>query len=112
MQALHDEGLDDNTVVIFTSDHGDFFGDHQLLWKGPVHYQGLIRTPFIWRDPQQAPQAPRSQALCSTADVAPTHLARAGLPAYNGMQRSEAHTSEIQSLMRISDTVFCWNKKT
>src|SRR3546814_20830969 len=53
MQALHDEGLDDNTVVIFTSDHGDFFGDHQLLWKGPVHYQGLIRTPFIWRDPQQ-----------------------------------------------------------
>lgn len=86
MQALRDYGLDDNTVVIFTSDHGDFFGDHQLLWKGPVHYQGLIRTPFIWRDPRQTPQAPRSQALCSTADIAPTILARAGLPAYNGMQ--------------------------
>lgn len=86
MQALRQTGLDDNTVVIFTSDHGDYFGDHQLLLKGPVHYQGLIRTPFIWRDPQTAPAALRSQALCSTADIATTVLARAGLPTYNGMQ--------------------------
>lgn len=86
MQALRQTGLDRNTVVIFTSDHGDYLGDHQLLLKGPVHYQSLIRTPFIWRDPQAAPAAPRSQALCSTADIAATVLARAGLPAYNGMQ--------------------------
>lgn len=86
MQALRDTGLDENTVVIFTSDHGDFFGDHQLLFKGPIHYQSLIRTPFIWRDPQALPAAARSQALCSTADIAATVLARAGVPAYNGMQ--------------------------
>ena len=86
LAALRRLGLEDNTVVIFTSDHGDYLGDHQLLLKGPVHYQSLIRTPFIWRDPQAAPAAPRSQALCSTADIAATVLARAGLPAYNGMQ--------------------------
>lgn len=86
MQTLRDTGLDDNTVVIFTSDHGDYFGDHQLLFKGPIHYQGLIRTPFIWRDPKAKPAAARSQALCSTADIAATILARAELPDYNGMQ--------------------------
>src|SRR5690606_39035371 len=77
-------GLADNTVVIFTSDHGDFLGDHQLLLKGPLHYQSLIRTPFIWADPA-GPQAQRSQALCSTVDLAPSILARAGVAAFNGM---------------------------
>src|SRR5687768_7292453 len=43
--------LDDNTVVIFTSDHGDFMGDHQLLLKGALHYRGLVRVPFVWSDP-------------------------------------------------------------
>lgn len=77
-------GLADNTVVIFTSDHGDFFGDHQLLWKGPFHYQGLTRVPLIWADPGARPA--RSPALCSTIDLAPSILARAGCTPPNGMQ--------------------------
>lgn len=84
LAALQQLGLADNTVVIFTSDHGDFLGDHQLLLKGPLHYQSLIRTPFIWADPAH-PQAQRSQALCSTVDLAPTVLARAGVVGFNGM---------------------------
>ncbi len=51
MAELAALGMDDDTVVIFTSDHGDFLGDHQLLLKGPVHYRGLVRVPFVWRDP-------------------------------------------------------------
>lgn len=39
-----------NTVVIFTSDHSDLMGDHDAMLKGPMHYQGLIGLPFIWRD--------------------------------------------------------------
>src|SRR5690606_23746976 len=84
LAALQDLDLAGNTVVIFTSDHGDFLGDHQLLLKGPLHYQSLIRTPFIWADPA-SPQARRSRALCSTVDLAPSILARAGVPAFNGM---------------------------
>jgi arylsulfatase A-like enzyme len=84
LAALEDLDLAGNTVVIFTSDHGDFLGDHQLLLKGPLHYQSLIRTPFIWADPAR-PQARRSRALCSTVDLAPSILARAGVPAFNGM---------------------------
>jgi len=78
-------GLDRNTIVIFTSDHGDFLGDHQLLLKGPLHYQSLIRTPFLWSDPA-GPQGERSAALASTIDLAPSILARAGVTPFNGIQ--------------------------
>ena len=84
LARLEQLGLADNTVVLFTSDHGDFFGDHQLLWKGPLHYQGLIRVPLIWADPGAAGK--RSAQLCSTIDIAPSILQRAGCLPYNGIQ--------------------------
>ena len=78
-------GQAENTVVIFTSDHGDFLGDHQLLLKGPIHYRGLVRTPFVWKD--WAISTPRASAsLVQSVDLAPTVLARAGVPAFNGIQ--------------------------
>lgn len=78
-------GIAGNTVVIFTSDHGEYAGDHQLLLKGPIHYRGLTRVPFIWSDPA-APAGGVSRALMQTTDIAPTILDRAALPAFNGMQ--------------------------
>ena len=78
-------GLADDTVVVFTSDHGDFLGDHQLLLKGPIHYTGLVRTPFIWKDPA-TPTPHASTALVGAVDFAPTVLARAGVAGFNGIQ--------------------------
>ncbi|MFM9971479.1 MAG: sulfatase, partial [Burkholderiales bacterium] len=78
-------GIADNTVVIFTSDHGEYLGDHQLMLKGPIHYQGVIRVPFIWRDPRGARRV-ASRALIQSTDIAPTVLGRAGLPLFNGIQ--------------------------
>jgi arylsulfatase A-like enzyme len=87
LAALAAAGRDGETIVIFTSDHGDFMGDHGLLLKGPLHYQGLIRVPFIWSDPTQAAAAGgRSAALSGTLDIADTILDRVGLAAFNGMQ--------------------------
>jgi arylsulfatase A-like enzyme len=79
-------GLADDTVVIVTSDHGDFMGDHQLLLKGPIHYRGIVQAPFVWRDGRARG---RSAALCGTLDLAPTILARADVPPFNGMQGSD-----------------------
>ncbi len=78
--------LDDDTIVIFTSDHGDFMGDHQLLLKGALHYRGLVRVPFIWSDPNVAAKGLVNHGLCGTLDIARTVLCRAGLQAYNGIQ--------------------------
>lgn len=86
LQALRDAGLEQDTVVVFTSDHGDFMGDHGLMLKGPLHYQGLIRVPFIWSDPAGAWAGERADGLASSVDIARTVLARAGVAPVNGMQ--------------------------
>ena len=85
MAELRHLGMDKNTVVAFTADHADFLGDHQLLLKGPVHYRGLTRVPFIWSDPAAAGGG-RSSSFGQTTDIAPTILERAGVTAWNGMQ--------------------------
>ena len=78
-------GLAANTVVVFTSDHGDWLGDHGLMLKGPIHTSGVVRVPFIWRDPA-GPTAAVCDTLASSIDIAPTVLARAGLAPFNGVQ--------------------------
>jgi arylsulfatase A-like enzyme len=78
-------GLADDTIVIFTTDHGDFLGDHQLLLKGPAHYESITRVPFIWAEPQ-AGTARRTGALAGTLDIAATILDRAKVEPYNGLQ--------------------------
>lgn len=78
-------GIESDTVVVFTSDHADFMGEHQLLLKGPLHYRGLTRVPFIWADGARS-GARRSQALTQTIDIAATILERAGVEPWNGMQ--------------------------
>lgn len=104
LHELEALGLAEDTVVIFTSDHGDYLGDHQLLLKGPIHYQSLIRTPFIWADPA-GPARARSDALCSTIDVAPSILQRAGVPAYNGIHGRVLECVDASADSRGRDSV-------
>ncbi len=85
LERLTALGLADNTIVIFTADHGDYMGDHQLLLKGPLHYQALVRVPFLWREPDGGVRGRRS-ALSSTLDIARTVLERAGLEPFQGLQ--------------------------
>lgn len=85
LDQLNQLGLARNTVVIFTSDHGDFMGDHGLLLKGPLHYHGLIRTPLLWREPEGRIRR-RIRGLASTVDIAATVIDRAGLHGFDGMQ--------------------------
>jgi len=86
LKRLSDRGLEKNTVVVFMSDHGDWMGDHGLILKGPMHYQSLIRVPFIWRDTDVASNSGHCDALAGTIDLARTILCKAGLQANNGMQ--------------------------
>ena len=86
LARLERHGLSDNTVVVFTSDHGDFLGDHRLMLKGPVHYHGLTRVPFIWADTPDRAKPGTSDAMCGTVDIASTILDRVNLEPYNGIQ--------------------------
>lgn len=97
-------GMDRDTVVVFTADHGDYLGDHQLMLKGPVHYRGLTRVPFIWRDPA-ASCGSRSTALLQTVDIAPTILDRAGVERWNGMQGKSLLPVAAGTASRIRDVM-------
>ncbi len=85
MAHLERRGILENTVVIFTSDHGDFMGDHGLMLKHGLHYEGVLRVPFIWSDPD-SPHPRRSDVPASSIDIGTSVLARAGLVPNNGNQ--------------------------
>jgi arylsulfatase A-like enzyme len=72
-------GLAENTVVVFTTDHGHFFGQHGLVAKGPFHYEDMLRLPFLVRLPGRVPAGATSAALQSLVDLAPTFLSLAGI---------------------------------
>lgn len=86
IETLKDHGLDENTVICFTSDHGDHMGDHGLMLKLLLHYRGLIRVPFIWSDPMDRVRGDSDQRLFSSIDIAPSILKRSGIQPYNGVQ--------------------------
>lgn len=87
MDALRASGADRDTVVIFTSDHGDLMGDHGIVLKGPLHYQGLVRVPLIWREPEaHAGAGTVREDLASSIDLAAAIIQRAGIAAPNGVQ--------------------------
>lgn len=86
LKALDASGKRDDTVVIFTSDHGDHLGDHRLMLKGAEQYQSIVRVPFIWADPKAAHRPARTDALGSTMDIGATVLERAKIEPSSGMQ--------------------------
>ena len=88
MAQLARLGLSDNTVVMFTSDHGDLLGDRGLMFKGGLHYGALTRVPFIWVDAaaSTACAGRQTSALAQTIDIAATVLARAGVEPAHGIQ--------------------------
>lgn len=69
LSALETHGVLDDTLIIFTSDHGDALGDHGLPFKG-FFYDCMSRVPLIIRGPD-VPANQRSTALVSTLDLVP-----------------------------------------
>ncbi len=85
LQRLDTLGLSDNTIVIFTTDHGDLGGEHRFFFKGPFLYQGLIKIPFIIKVPSEL-QNKVCYSLASSVDIPETILDIAGFPIPGFMQ--------------------------
>lgn len=86
LARLDELGIADDTLVVFTSDHGHFLGQHGLVAKGPFHYDDLLRVPMIVRYPGRVSAGARVTALQSLVDLAPTFLAAARVPVPLDMQ--------------------------
>lgn len=94
LSRLEGLGLAEGTVVIFTSDHGDYMGDHGLMLKLLLHYQGIIRVPFLWSDPMRPGKGAVESGLAQSLDISASILARAGIQPYNGIQGRDLFASE------------------
>lgn len=71
LDALRASRVADNTVVIYTSDHGENKGDHGMWWKNCM-YEHSVRVPLIVRDPRRWPGGQRRSGACSLVDVVRT----------------------------------------
>ncbi len=79
LETLDRLGLAENTLVVFSTDHGHFLGQHGLIAKGVFHYEDMLRLPFLVRWPGQVPAGASSAAIQSLVDLAPTFADLAGL---------------------------------
>jgi arylsulfatase A-like enzyme len=96
LDKLDDLGLRENTIVVFTADHGDFIGEHGMAVKGGVFYDALVQVPMIvsWPD-GGVPQGEIDGSMTSTLDIVPTLLELQGLASFDGIgtgwSRVEGH---------------------
>ncbi len=79
LDKIDELGIADNTLIVFTTDHGHFLGEHGLVAKGPFHYEDVLKVPMIASWPGIIPQGKRTETLQSLIDIAPTLMAAAGL---------------------------------
>ena len=81
MNALDAAGKLDNTIFVFVSDNGAFFGERSMAVKGPFLYDEMVRVPLLISWPARLGQGETRDALVQSSDLAQTLLDAAGLPA-------------------------------
>jgi arylsulfatase A-like enzyme len=84
IRHLRDTGVLDNTVIVYSSDHGEMLGDHGMYLKGPHFYEPAVRVPLLLRGPGVA--ATRIDDPVELIDVVPTILDLAGIQPWDGLQ--------------------------
>lgn len=74
-------GMTDNTLILFTADHGNMLGDRGRFFKG-IMYEGSSHVPLIWKGPKGAPEntGRTEEKIVENIDLMPTLLEAVGLP--------------------------------
>jgi arylsulfatase A-like enzyme len=104
LDRLDELGITDNTLVVFTTDHGHFLDQHGLTAKGAFHYEDLLRVPFLVRWPGGVPASRTSDALQALIDLPSTFLSAGNIPVLGQMQgvdqlpvwRSQAEVKSVK----------------
>jgi arylsulfatase A-like enzyme len=105
LETLDEQGLRENTIVVFTSDHGDNMWAHGHNQKGQP-YDDSVRVPFLISWPEELPAGTVRETLLSTVDMGPTLLDLADVPVPDAME-GEALGDAIRGTgSRERDSVF------
>jgi N-acetylglucosamine-6-sulfatase len=84
-EALDHAGTLDNTLIVFTSDHGYFYGEHGLSVERRLAYEEAIRIPLLMRYPPLIKAGTSVDAMVLSLDLAPTSLELGGVPLPEGL---------------------------
>ncbi|MEE4193948.1 MAG: sulfatase-like hydrolase/transferase [Anaerolineae bacterium] len=109
LDKLDELGIADNTLVVFTTDHGHFLGQHGLIAKGAFHYEDLLRVPLLVRYPRHIPANMVQDGLQSTIDLPATFLSIAGV-AVPGFMQSVDQTAVWEGKIPARDWVMVENR--
>ena len=74
LDSLEAAGWAQDTLVVFTSDHGEYLGDHGRIQKGMPGHDCIVNVPLILRHPGRVPSGQTCDALCEGVDIVPTML--------------------------------------
>ncbi len=85
MKALEEEGIAENTILVFTSDHGEMFGSHGRHGK-LIFYEEAAHIPFLIRWPAKIKPHTVSDVLLGTPDIMPTLLSMMKIPVPSGVE--------------------------
>jgi arylsulfatase A-like enzyme len=99
LEALHDAGFADDTIVVFTSDHGDLLGAHGgMVQKWHNAFDEALRVPFVVSGPGVAATAPGVRVPTSHVDLLPTLLGLAGVDIERAAAGVAEHHDEVHPL--------------
>ena len=79
LQTLENKGISNNTIIAFTSDHGDFMGEYHMVRKGMFLYDALLHVPMIWHAPGHIKKGLSLDNMTQNVDIFPTLLDFAGI---------------------------------
>jgi arylsulfatase A-like enzyme len=109
LEALERKGLRQNTVIIYVSDHGEFLGDHGFVCKGPMHYENVLRVPFVWNGPGYLASGHTVGGLAGLIDLFPTILNLAGVSIPAGTQGRTLIRQLVGASERAHDQLYIEN---
>ena len=108
LDKLEALGLMESTLIVFTTDHGHFYGQHGLIKKGPFHYEDMIKIPMIAAWKGKIPAGDTNNTFQSLVDLAPTFLSACGI----GVPRTMSGLNQLESWQdgrAVRDCAMCEN---
>jgi arylsulfatase A-like enzyme len=118
-QTLKDLGIDENTIIVFSSDHGDLLGSHDS-WNKQQPYEESIRVPFLIHYPKAFGKKGKiSNALLNSPDIMPTLLGLSNIPIpktvegidFSGVLKGTKKDKVKQTLIACWQPFGQWNRK-
>ena len=111
LRALEDSDQADNTIVVFTSEHGEMMGDHCCI-NMFVMYQESIKVPLLVRVPWLGREGKTVRGHVSHVDPVPTLLELMGEDVPEGLEgRSQAGVLRGDAMLAENDVVVEWNDR-